>query len=405
MKILVLNSGSSSLKYQLIDMKNGEMLAKGRCEKIGCKENLFWQITNGGKEIEKTVFDMSDHKKAFEYIEKMLLSEEYGIIKSIEEIDAVGHRVVHGGEYFKGPAVITKDVIEKIKEFIPLAPLHNPAHVLGILACMELLGSSIPQVAVFDTSFYHGLPEKSYIFPIPYEYYEKDHIRKYGFHGTSHKYVSKRMCKVFNKDFENCKIISCHLGNGSSITAINNGVAVETSMGLTPLGGIMMGTRSGSLDPSVILQICKNENLSFDEINSILNKKSGVLGVSGISSDDREIYKAEMSGNKRAKLAHEMLVYQLTQYIGAYNTILKGADAIIFTGGIGENQWMHREKVCENLEFMGVKIDKEVNRKTVDENEGIISKNDSKIEVFVVPTNEELAIAGETLNLLKNIKK
>ena len=405
MKILVLNSGSSSLKYQLIDMKNGEMLAKGRCEKIGCKENLFWQITNGGKEIEKTVFDISDHKKAFEYIEKMLLSEEYGIIKSIEEIDAVGHRVVHGGEYFKGPAIINEDVIDKIKEFIPLAPLHNPAHVLGILACIELLGSSILQVAVFDTSFYHALPEKSYVFPIPYEYYEKYHIRKYGFHGTSHKYVSKRMCKLFNKDFEKCKIISCHLGNGSSITAINNGTAVETSMGLTPLGGIMMGTRSGSLDPSVILQICKNENLSFDEINSILNKKSGVLGVSGISSDDREVYEAGISGNKRAKLAHEMMVYQLTQYIGAYNTILKGADAIIFTGGIGENQWMHREKVCENLEFMGVKIDKEVNRKTVDEKEGIISKNDSKIEVFVVPTNEELAIAEETLNLLKNIKK
>lgn len=404
MKILVLNSGSSSLKYQLIDMENDEMLAKGRCEKIGCKENLFWQITKDGKETRKTIFNITDHKKAFKYIENMLMSEEYGIIKSIEEIDAVGHRVVHGGEHFKTPALINKEVIEKIEEFIPLAPLHNPAHLLGILACMDLLGDDIPQVAVFDTSFYYSLPEKSYMFPIPYEYYEKYHIRKYGFHGTSHKYVCKRMCKLFNKNFEKCKIISCHLGNGSSITAVNNGLAIETSMGLTPLGGIMMGTRSGSIDPSVILQICKNESLSFDEINRILNKESGVLGVSGISSDDREVYEAELSGDKRARLAHEMLVYQLTQYIGAYNTILQGADAIIFTGGIGENQWMHREKVCENLEFMGVQIDKEVNKKTIGHKEGCISLKDSKIEVFVVPTNEELAIARETLHLLKNIK-
>lgn len=403
MKILVLNSGSSSLKYQLIDMDNEEILAKGRCEKIGSKENIFWQITKNGKEIHKTIFGITDHKKAFKYIENMLMSKKYGIIKNIEEINAVGHRVVHGGEYFKGPALINQDVIKKINEFIPLAPLHNPAHLQGILACMELLGDKIPQVAVFDTSFYYTLPKKAYMFPIPYTYYEKYHIRKYGFHGTSHKYVSKRMCEIYNKDFENCKIISCHLGNGSSITAINNGKAIETSMGLTPLGGIMMGTRSGSIDPSVILQICKNESLGFDEINSILNKKSGVLGVSGISSDDREVYEAEISGDKRAKLAHEMLVYQLTQYIGAYNTILTGSDAIIFTGGIGENQWMHREKVCKNLEFMGIKINEDLNRKTVGHKEGIISQKNSKTEIFVIPTNEELAISRETLNLLKNI--
>lgn len=403
MKILVLNSGSSSLKYQLIDMDNEEILAKGRCEKIGSKENIFWQITKNGKEIHKTIFGITDHKKAFKYIENMLMSKKYGIIKNIEEINAVGHRVVHGGEYFKGPALINQDVIKKINEFVPLAPLHNPAHLQGILACMELLGDKIPQVAVFDTSFYYTLPKKAYMFPIPYTYYEKYHIRKYGFHGTSHKYVSKRMCEIYNKDFENCKIISCHLGNGSSITAINNGKAIETSMGLTPLGGIMMGTRSGSIDPSVILQICKNESLGFDEINSILNKKSGVLGVSGISSDDREVYEAEISGDKRAKLAHEMLVYQLTQYIGAYNTILTGSDAIIFTGGIGENQWMHREKVCKNLEFMGIKINEDLNRKTVGHKEGIISQKNSKTEIFVIPTNEELAISRETLNLLKNI--
>ncbi len=400
MNILVLNSGSSSLKYQLIDMKNEKVLARGICEEIGAKESIVRQISHSGKKINKIIIDINDHKKAFEYIKNMLMDKDFGVISGIEEIDAVGHRVVHGGEYFKGPALINDDAIKKIESLIPLAPLHNPAHVSGINACREMLGESIPQVAVFDTSFYSDIPEKAYIFAVPYEYYEKYHIRKYGFHGTSHKYVGKKCCEVAGKDFFKLKIISCHLGNGASITAINNGKAVETSMGLTPLGGIMMGTRSGSLDPSVILHVAEKESLNVQEMNNILNKKSGLLGVSGVSSDDREVAKAEQEGNKRAALAHEMVVYQLTKFIGAYTAVLQGCDMIVFTGGIGENQWIHREKVCDNLAFMGIKIDKKINKNMVLGKEGRISAPDSKIDVFVIPTNEELAIARDTLNLL-----
>lgn len=402
MNILVLNSGSSSLKYQLIDMSTEKVLAKGICEKIGSDENIVKQVNFNGKRLEKTVTGINNHVKAFEWIEKMLMSNEYGPIDNIEEIAAVGHRVVHGGEYFKAPAFIDNDVIDKIRELIPLAPLHNGAHLSGILACREMLGNHIPQVAVFDTSFYYSLPEKAYMFPIPYEYYEKYHLRKYGFHGTSHKYVSNKMCDIFKKDINKLKIISCHMGNGSSITAIDKGKAIETSMGLTPLGGIIMGTRSGSIDPSVILHLFDRESLTSSELNNILNKKSGMLGISGVSSDDREICEAEKKGNHRAKLSHEMMVYQLMQYIGAYNAILKGCDCIIFTGGIGENQWMHREKICEELRFMGVEIDKEINRETIEGKANKISKDSSKIEIFVIPTNEELAIARETLSLINH---
>lgn len=402
MNILVLNSGSSSLKYQLIDMTTEKVLAKGICEKIGSDENIVKQVNFNGKRLEKTVTGINNHVKAFEWIEKMLMSKEYGPIDNIEEIAAVGHRVVHGGEYFKDPAFIDNDVIDKIRELIPLAPLHNGAHLSGILACREMLGNHIPQVAVFDTSFYYSLPEKAYMFPIPYEYYKKYHLRKYGFHGTSHKYVSNKMCDIFKKDINKLKIISCHMGNGSSITAIDKGKAIETSMGLTPLGGIIMGTRSGSIDPSVILHLFDRESLTSSELNNILNKKSGMLGISGVSSDDREICEAEKKGNHRAKLSHEMMVYQLMQYIGAYNAILKGCDCIIFTGGIGENQWMHREKICEELRFMGVEIDKEINRETIEGKANKISKDSSKIEIFVIPTNEELAIARETLSLINH---
>lgn len=402
MNILVLNSGSSSLKYQLIDMTTEKVLAKGICEKIGSDENIVKQVNFNGKRLEKTVTGINNHVKAFEWIEKMLMSKEYGPIDNIEEIAAVGHRVVHGGEYFKDPAFIDNDVIDKIRELIPLAPLHNGAHLSGILACREMLGNHIPQVAVFDTSFYYSLPEKAYMFPIPYEYYKKYHLRKYGFHGTSHKYVSNKMCDIFKKDINKLKIISCHMGNGSSITAIDKGKAIETSMGLTPLGGIIMGTRSGSIDPSVILHLFDRESLTSSELNNILNKKSGMLGISGVSSDDREICEAEKKGNHRAKLSHEMMVYQLMQYIGAYNAILKGCDCIIFTGGIGENQWMHREKICEELRFMGVEIDKEINRETIEGKANKISKASSKIEIFVIPTNEELAIARETLSLINH---
>lgn len=399
--ILVLNSGSSSLKYQLIDMNTETVLAKGICERIGLGDSKIKQTTKNGKQFEKDIPNIKNHKEAFAWIEDMLTDNQFGIIENISEINAVGHRVVHGGEYFSEPAIINDNVEKIIEKLIPLAPLHNSAHLEGIRACKELLSDSIPQVAVFDTSFYSNIPKEAYIFPIPYEYYEKYHIRKYGFHGTSHKFVSKRYCELTKKDFKNLKIISCHLGNGSSITAIKNGIAVETSMGLTPLGGIMMGTRSGDIDPSVILSIAERENMNATEINNILNKKSGLLGVSGLCSDDRIITDAENNGNARAKLAHKMMIYQITQFIGAYITVLKGCDAIIFTGGIGENQWMHRENICRNLDFMGLKIDDDKNKLMIDENEGRISLDDSSIDVFVIPTNEELSIARDTLSLLK----
>ncbi len=402
MNILVLNSGSSSLKYQLIDMNNETVLAKGICERIGLGDSKIKQTTNMGKTFEKEISNINNHKEAFSWIENMLTDKQFGIINDIDEIDAVGHRVVHGGEYFSGPSMIDNEVEKIIEELIPLAPLHNAAHLEGIRACRSLLSSSIPQVAVFDTSFYSNIPKEAYVFPIPYEYYEKYHIRKYGFHGTSHKFVSKKYCNLANKNFSEIKIISCHLGNGSSITAIKNGVAVETSMGLTPLGGIMMGTRSGDIDPSVILSIAEREGLNAKEINSILNKKSGLLGISGLCSDDRVITEAEIDGNERARLAHQMMVYQITQFIGAYITVLKGCNALIFTGGIGENQWMHRENICRNLEFMGLKIDNEKNKLMINGNEGRISLKNSKIDVFVIPTDEELSIARETLELLKN---
>lgn len=401
MNILVLNSGSSSLKYQLIDMKTETVLAKGICERIGLGNSVVKQSTKTGKKFEKNVSNIGNHKEAFFWIENMLTDEKIGIIESIDEIDAVGHRVVHGGEYFSKPAIIDDKVEKIIEKLIPLAPLHNAAHLEGIRACRELLSDSIPQVAVFDTSFYSNIPKEAYIFPIPYEYYEKYNIRKYGFHGTSHKFVSKRYCELAKKDFNNIKIISCHLGNGSSITAINNGVALETSMGLTPLGGIMMGTRSGDIDPSVILSIAEREHMNASQINSILNKRSGLLGVSGLCSDDRVIEEAENNGNERAKLAHKMMVYQITQFIGAYITVLKGLDALIFTGGIGENQWMHRENICNNLDFMGLKIDIDKNKMMVGGKEGRVSLDDSSVDVFVIPTDEELSIARDTLSLLR----
>jgi len=403
--ILVLNSGSSSLKYQLIDMKSEKVLAKGMCEKIGFNDSEVHQWIQNSETISKSVGNIKNHKEAFVYIEKMLMDKNAGVIKDISEIWAVGHRVVHGGEYFKYPALINDEVIEEIKSLIPLAPLHNAAHLAGIEACRFLLGDSVPQVAVFDTSFYFDIEEKAYMFPIPYEYYEKYHIRKYGFHGTSHKFVSERYCEISGKKFSNTKIISCHMGNGSSITAVKGGKAVDTSMGLSPLGGIMMGTRSGSLDPSVILHIAERESLEISEINDILNKKSGMLGISGVSSDDRAILKAAQEGNKRAKLAHEMMIYQITNYLGAYNAILQGCNAVIFTGGIGENQWMHREKICNNLKFMGVKIDSELNKSMVAGKEGKISSENSSIDVYVIPTNEELAIARDTLTLLSNMQR
>lgn len=400
MNILVLNSGGSSLKYKLIEMNEKKILAKGICEKIGEDESIIRQKTHLNNEYSETIHKKIDHKEAFEYIESALTDSKHGIIKSFDEVSAVGHRVVHGGEYFKEPAIINDDVIEKIGMLAELAPLHNPAHLSGILACRELLDKKIPQVAVFDTSFYSDIPEKAYIFPVPYKYYKKYHVRKYGFHGTSHRYVSNRIYSLTKLKKNNSKIISCHLGNGSSITAILNGKAVDTSMGLTPLGGIIMGTRSGSIDPSVVLHIAEKEKMNVKEMNKMLNKESGLLGISGVSGDDREIMNAENNGDKQANLAHKIMVYQISQYIGAYNVVLQGFDALVFTGGIGENQPAHRKNICKNLEFMGVYIDDNLNEMAISGKEMKISKNDSKVEVWVVPTNEEMEIAKETVDLL-----
>lgn len=398
MNILVLNSGSSSLKYKLIEIKTEKTIATGICEKIGEPESLIRQENFDGKKFFKNISGINNHTDAFKCIQMFLTNPKSGVIKSFDEISAVGHRVVHGGENFKKPALINDAVISEIESLIPLAPLHNPAHLSGILACKEIFGDTIPQVAVFDTSFYSSLPKKSYMFPIPYKYYEKYHIRKYGFHGTSHKYVSKRY-EILTKNHD-AKIISCHLGNGSSITAIHAGVAVETSMGLSPLGGVMMGTRSGSIDPSVVLRIAQHENMTVSEMSDLLNNESGLFGVSGVGSDDREILRAEQNGNPRAKLAHEMMIYQISQFIGAYTVVLQGCNVIIFTGGIGENQWIHRKNICKNLEFIGVYIDDRLNKSAIFGEETKISSIDSKIEVWVIPTDEEMEIAQETMNLL-----
>lgn len=400
MNILVLNSGSSSLKYRLINMNGKKLIAKGICEKIGEPESIIKQQVAGRDIACKKIADIKNHTKAFENIVAMLLNKEFGAISDIKEIAAVGHRVVHGGKYFKKPALISSEVIEEIKSLIPLAPLHNPAHLAGILGCRALFGESIPQVAVFDTSFYCDLPDKAYMYPIPYEYYKKYNIRKYGFHGTSHRYVSQRYGAISGKNIKNLKIISCHLGNGSSITAIKNGKAVDTSMGLTPLGGIMMGTRSGTLDPSVILHIAEKESFNTHDINNMLNKRSGLFGVSGIGSDERELIKAERNGNERAALAHRMMVYQIMQYIGSYTAVMKGLDAVIFTGGIGENVWIHRKRICDELEFMGIKIDDSLNQNITEGKEGKVSTPESAVDVFVIPTNEELEIARETEELV-----
>ncbi len=383
-------------------MKDEKILCKGKFAEIGQNDTEFHHKTFENKKIYEDFHDVKNHDDAFNHLKEILTSKESGVIKSMDEIAAIGHRVVHGGEYFTGPVIINDEVIKKIESLIPLAPLHNKASISGIKSCTKMFGNKIPQVAVFDTSYYSNIPDYAFVYPIPYEYYEKCGIRKYGFHGTSHEFVSNAVAKILNKNINDLKIISCHLGNGSSITAIKNGKAIDTSMGLTPLGGIMMGTRSGSMDPSVIIKMAEEKSLSLEEIGNILNKESGLKGVSGVGSDDRDILRAENNGNKRAKLAHEMMIYKITKYIGGYIAILGGCDAIIFTGGIGEHQWMHREKICKHFKFMGLELDDEKNKNAKLGKEEIISKNDSKIKVFVIPTNEELAIARFTLELISN---
>lgn len=404
MKILVINSGSSSLKYQLVDMRDETILAKGICERIGTEDGHFKHLTYDKRKIDEKLI-MKDHKQALLHVKDILTDKNFGVINNLNELSAVGHRVVQGGKYFNKSVFINDYVIDKIKELIPLAPLHNEANLNVILACREMLGEDLTQVAVFDTAFHASMPPKAYMFAIPYEYYEKYNIRKYGFHGISHKYVSERCASLMDRKFKDLKIITCHIGNGSSITAINKGEVLDTSMGLTPLDGLMMGTRCGSIDPSVVTFLAEKEGLSFDEVNRMLNKKSGLLGISGISNDERDIMREAKKGNKRAILAHEMLTYQITKFIGSYFAVMQGCDAIVFTAGIGENQWIHRKVICENLGFLGVKLSKELNRSTFGGKEGKISSNDSSVDVYVIPTNEEIVIARDTKCILESFNK
>ncbi len=401
MKILVINSGSSSLKYQLIDMQNEKVLARGICEKIGSDESIVRQSNYENKKIHNIMNNIQTYDDAFEQVIKMLLDNSAGAIKDLTEITSVGHRVVHGGEVFKKSVILDDDAIKEIENLIPLAPLHNPANLSGILACKKIFGNNVPQIAVFDTAFYSTLPPEAYMFAIPYEYYEKHGIRKYGFHGTSHKFVSTRCAEIMGKDISKLKIITCHLGNGASIAAINGGKAVDTTMGLTPLGGFMMGTRSGSLDPSIVTHVAQKESLSLSEVEKILNKKSGLLGISGVSNDAREITEAANSGNERAILAQQMFAYQIAKYIGGYMFVLGGCDALVFTGGIGENHYIHRKNICNNLTFANIEIDETLNNNSKEGLEKKISSNRSKLDIYVIPTNEELAIAKDTLQLLR----
>ncbi len=401
MKILVINAGSSSLKYQLIDMTDESVIAKGNCERIGGEGSVIGYKTDN-VDIKKEV-SMPDHKVAFMQVKDMLLDPEFGVIKELSEVTAVGHRVVQGGKIFHESCLVTPKVIEDIKGLGPLAPLHNPANALGIESSEEVFGADTPQVVVFDTAFHSTMPEKAYMYAIPYEYYEKYSIRRYGFHGTSHRFVSQAMAKRMGKDIKDLKLITCHIGNGSSITAIDGGKVIDTTMGLTPLDGFMMGTRSGALDPSVVTFIAEKENMTPAQMDDMLNKKSGLLGVSGVSSDDRDISAAEAEGNERAKLTHEMLYYQIAKYIGSFYVALGGCDGIVFTAGLGENQPVLRKEVCNYLKCLGVEIDEAANDACIRGKEGKLSTDNSKIRVELVATNEELVIARDTKAIVEKL--
>ena len=398
MNVLVVNCGSSSLKYQLIDSDSEAVLAKGLCERIGIDGRLVYQKTGLDKEITEAA--MPTHKQAIQMVLDALVNEKTGAIKSLSEIDAVGHRVVHGGEKFASSIVLTPEVLKAIEECNDLAPLHNPANLIGIDACKELM-PDVPMVGVFDTAFHQTMPEKAYMYGLPYEYYEKYKVRRYGFHGTSHSYVSKKAAEVMGKAYDEVKTIVCHLGNGASVSAVLNGKSVDTSMGLTPLEGLVMGTRSGDIDPAIMEFIAQKENLDIEGIMNVLNKKSGVFGLSGeISSDFRDLTGAMAEGDKKAKIALEVFAYRVAKYIGAYAAAMNGVDDIVFTAGIGENVSYVREQVCSYLGYLGVELDPDANEKFRGE-QGEITKPGCKVRVFVIPTNEELAIARETLALVK----
>ncbi len=396
MKVLVLNCGSSSLKYQLINMETEEVLASGKYERIGENEAFLTHKANGQKkQIENPAYN---HTEAIEFALQQLTNPEYKVIESLDEINAIGHRLVHGGEKIAESVVIDDSVIQVLKECTDLAPLHNPACILGIEACQNVMPNK-PMVGVFDTAFHQSIPKERYIYPIPYEYYKKYGVRKYGFHGTSHMFVSQRLAEIENKPIENIKMVTCHLGQGASICAVQGGKSVDTSMGLTPLGGIPMVTRSGDLDPSILLYLMKKENLSAHEMENILNKQSGVQAISGLVPDFREIETAGNEGNERAKIALDSFKYAIASYIAKYAVAMNGIDYVVFTGGIGENQINIRKGICEKLKFMGVEIDVDANN--IRGEEKLVSKPDSKVKIYVIPTNEELMIAKETQRLVK----
>lgn len=397
MKILVINAGSSSLKYQLISMTDKMVMAKGLCEKIGLKDSRIKFKPAGGEEVVTESY-MKDHSDAISLVLAALMNKEYGVISSMDEIYAVGHRVVHGGELFSGSVVITDEVKEALEQCTPLAPLHNPANLIGIAACEKTM-PGVPQVAVFDTAFHQTMPAQAYMYALPYELYEKYKIRRYGFHGTSHRYVSAKATELLGKPAEELKIITCHLGNGSSVTAVDCGKSVDTSMGFTPLEGVVMGTRCGSLDPAILTFLMHQEGLDADGIDKLMNKESGLQGVSGVSSDFRDLSAAIEQGNERAKLAVNMFYYSVKKYIGAYAAAMGGVDAVVFTAGIGENNCQGREEIVKGLEFMGIKIDPEKNSKR-----GValdVSAEDAAVRTLVIPTDEEMMIAMDTMELTK----
>lgn len=397
MNVLVINCGSSSLKYQVINSESEEVLAKGICERIGIDGRLVYQPEGGEKE--KTDVAMPTHTEAVRLVLDALVNPKTGVLKSLDEIDAVGHRLVHGGEKFAASTIITEDVIKAVEECSELAPLHNPANLIGVRACKEVLGD-IPMVGVFDTAFHQTMPEKAYMYGIPYKYYSDYKIRKYGFHGTSHSYVSKRAAEMLGKKYEDLKIIVCHLGNGASICAVKNGKSIDTSMGLSPLEGLVMGTRSGDIDPSAIEYLANKENLDIEGVMNILNKESGVYGLSGLSSDFRDLEDAAEKGDERAKMARAVFCYRAAKYVGSYITAMGGVDVICFTAGLGENDWGVREDISSYFGYLGIELDKEVNRKS----RGIevtLSTPESKVPILMVPTNEELAICRETVALVE----
>lgn len=399
MKVFVVNAGSSTLKYQLIEMDTETVICKGNCEKIATKMGLS-TVTHklpDGRQVFREVA-LPTHAEAFAEVIKEMTEGELKVIDSFDEIDAIGHRIVQGGSIFKDSCLVDKKVRDDIEELGALAPLHNPAHVLGIDACFKVFGDKIPQVVVFDTSFHQTLEPKAYMYALPYEYYEKYKVRKYGAHGTSHKYVSDRLCEITGREKKDMKIITCHLGSGCSISAIKDGKCFDTSMGFTPLDGFMMGTRCGTMDPSVLTFLMNKDNITPDELNTICNKKSGVLGISGVTDDNRAVNAAAKEGNERAKLALDMQVYQIQKFIGSYVAAMDGVDVIVFTAGIGENSAEYRTAILKNFNYLGIKIDEELNNVRGEDIK--ISTPDSKVEVYVIPTNEELAIARDTLRII-----